>query len=110
MKKYIVALLTSVAVLPLYAGSIAAVSGIAESVAYQSEERKEEITPRQLPEEARMDIVDNYHNAKILKVYKIWINGEHDGYLVEVQQGPKQWDIRYDSDGNPLNKINPIKS
>lgn len=76
----------------------------------QSDERKEEINPRDLPEEARMDIVDNYHNAKILKAYKLLRNGKFVGYLVDVQKGPKNWTIKYDVDGNPLNKINPIKS
>lgn len=73
----------------------------------ENDEKKVEISAMELPEEARRDIVDNYHNGEILKAYKITRDGEMNGYLAEVKKGPKVWYIRFDKDGNAENKVNP---
>lgn len=79
-----------------------------EEFRMEDNETKEEINPIELPDEARRDIVDNYHNGEILKAYKIIHGGKMIGYLAEVKKGPKTWYVRFDKDGNAENKITPL--
>lgn len=69
--------------------------------------KRVEIAHSEIPEEARMDIIDKYHGAKIIKAYKEMSGGELLGYMVTIQKGPEEWDVRYDKSGNPLNKVKP---
>ncbi len=69
---------------------------------------KRSIPPRELPAEARRDIIDNYHNPEILRVFKLVDGQKTTGYLVEVKKGPKKWTIEFDDRGNSVNKINPL--
>ncbi|WP_417601577.1 hypothetical protein [Owenweeksia hongkongensis] len=68
---------------------------------------KVEIKHKELPEESRMDIIDKYHGAEIIKAYKETIDGEIVGYQVKIKKGPKTWVVIYDKDGNPKNKVKP---
>ncbi|MEQ9262109.1 MAG: hypothetical protein RLP14_03000 [Owenweeksia sp.] len=74
----------------------------------QNEDDKTEINAKELPKEVKMDILDNYHAAEIIKAYKTTNGGKHTGYMVEIKKGPKEWTVTYDKNGNPENKINPI--
>lgn len=73
----------------------------------QQKIKRVEIADKEIPAEARKDIIDKYHGAVILKAYKEMSDGEHIGYLVEIKKGPKTWDVRYDINGNPINKVKP---
>ncbi|MGB0176659.1 MAG: hypothetical protein ACPF9D_05815 [Owenweeksia sp.] len=75
----------------------------------QNKDDKTEINAKELPKEVKMDILDNYHAAEIVKAYKSTNGGKLTGYIVEIKKGPKEWTVTYDKDGNPDNKINPIK-
>ncbi|HBF20373.1 MAG: hypothetical protein CMI36_10160 [Owenweeksia sp.] len=74
----------------------------------QKDDDKVEINAKELPKEVKMDILDNYHAAEIVKAYKTTNGGKLTGYVVEIKKGPKEWTVTYDKDGNPENKINPI--
>lgn len=78
-----------------------------DTVLQQQEIKRVEIPDKEIPEGARMDIIDKYHGAIIIKAYKEMSNGEHIGYMVEIKKGPEKWDVRYDVDGNPVNKVKP---
>jgi hypothetical protein len=67
-----------------------------------------EINPDKLPEEVKQDIIENFHNAEIVKAYKVWHPGaKRHEFWVDVKQGPKKWSLQFDADGNAINKINP---
>lgn len=69
-----------------------------------------EIKPEKLPEEIKKDILENFHNAEIIKAYKVWHPGaKRHEYWVDVRQGPKKWSLQFDADGNAINKINPVE-
>ena len=69
-----------------------------------------EIKPEKLPEEIKKDIIENFHNAEIVKAFKVWKPGaKRHEYWVDVKQGPKKWSLQFDADGNAINKINPVE-
>ena len=86
---------------------LGSIGAFAFNTTFQQEPDKKEISASKLPEEARFDITDNYHGAKIIKVYLLSVNGKTTGYLVTAQKGEHTWDLKYDMKGNPLNKVNP---
>ncbi len=101
MRKFILSL--SLSVLFVAPTSFA----LAAEIQVPQEAEKIEITHKQIPEEAKMDIIENYNGAEILKAYKEVIDGEIVGYQVQIKKGPKIWDVIYDKDGNPKNKLQP---
>ncbi|MDZ7849090.1 MAG: hypothetical protein U5L96_21525 [Owenweeksia sp.] len=67
------------------------------------EMEKSEISAEKLPDEVHRDIKNNYHNAEILRAFRVKHEGAEDrGYLVLVKQGSKTWTIKFDSEGNAL--------
>lgn len=74
---------------------------------FQQKPDKIEIKHKELPEKSRIDIIDKFHGAKIIKAYKEVLNGEIVGYQVEIEKEPKSWVVLYDDEGNPKNKVVP---
>lgn|SRR5690606_10583831 len=101
MKKFILSLaMSTLFVLP-------STFALNTATALQQKAEKVEIKHKEIPEEARMDIIDKYHGAEILKAYKEVIDGKIVGYQVEIQKGPKKWVVIYDANGDPKNKVQP---
>lgn len=73
------------------------------------DQEKIEIDPSELPEEVHIEVRDNYYNGDIFKAYKLMKDGKIDGYIAEVKNGPREWNLRFDSEGNALNKVIPNK-
>lgn len=84
--------------------------GMYQTTAEQHEQKKPklvEIKHKEIPKNARMDIIDKYHGAEILKAHKEELNGKLVGYQIEIKKGPKKWVVIYDEKGYPKNKVQP---
>lgn len=108
MKNLAVVLLTCV----LFAGPNIASATYTSSGAFsfeQAKETKKEINVKKLPKEVTLDITENQNGATILKAYETYIDGEKNGYEVEIKKGNREATLTYDLKGNPVNRITPLK-
>jgi hypothetical protein len=81
---------------------------LSKSVYEQPKETKTEVNIKKLPKEVRLDITKSYNGAEITKAYKTFVDGEHTGYLVEAKKGKQTWEVQYDLEGNPENRVTPL--